>query len=199
MDRENAKILAPIIKAFAEGKTIQFRVTPTDTWKDLIATNINFNYPPNDFRIKPENTDEEIEELKKAYAAGKKIQFYTKLFGGWRDAGSPAWCPYTKYRLAPGQEETPLCQTCVRGENHGKTCFVDSHVIKCSSHKPLSHEDILRGWFRYIKDGDVEGHSWVRVLSYCRGKYTLEGYGRHTYDELCSKFEWRESPEEYTL
>lgn len=52
MTREEAKELLPIIKAFAEGKTIQFKYL--DKWGDM-ASKINFeDYLLVEFRIKPE-------------------------------------------------------------------------------------------------------------------------------------------------
>lgn len=50
MTREKAKELLPIIKAYAEGKTIQYLIK--DEWFDAFAP--NFNFFANDYRIKPE-------------------------------------------------------------------------------------------------------------------------------------------------
>ena len=50
MTREKAKELLPIIKAYAEGKTIQYLIK--DEWFDAFKP--NFNFPANDYRIKPE-------------------------------------------------------------------------------------------------------------------------------------------------
>ncbi len=51
MNREQAKELLPIIQAFAEGKTIEFKNTFGD-WINCDET--MFNRPPKDYRIKPE-------------------------------------------------------------------------------------------------------------------------------------------------
>ena len=51
MTREKAKELLPIIKAYAEGKTIQYLIK--DEWFDASAP--NFNFSANDYRIKPES------------------------------------------------------------------------------------------------------------------------------------------------
>lgn len=51
MNREQAKELLPIIQAFADGKTVQFKNSFED-WID--CDNIMFNRPPKDYRIKPE-------------------------------------------------------------------------------------------------------------------------------------------------
>ena len=55
MTREEAKQLLPIIQAFAEGKTIQVKVTDNRwyDWKDKIDE-LNFNSGPQNYRIKPE-------------------------------------------------------------------------------------------------------------------------------------------------
>lgn len=50
MTREEAKKLLPVIKAFAEGKTIQIK--GRDKWVDLCET--DFSCSPDDYRIKPE-------------------------------------------------------------------------------------------------------------------------------------------------
>lgn len=50
MTREEAKVLAPIIKAYAEGKTVQY--LERDKWFDI--TGPCFNLPVNTYRIKPE-------------------------------------------------------------------------------------------------------------------------------------------------
>ena len=50
MTREETKEMLPIIQAFAEGKTIQYRTE--DGWKDI--SNPKFNDFPNEYRIKPE-------------------------------------------------------------------------------------------------------------------------------------------------
>jgi len=39
MNRERAKALLPIIHAFAEGKTIQTRESPSDQWFDITGMN----------------------------------------------------------------------------------------------------------------------------------------------------------------
>ena len=53
MTREEAKELLPIIQAFAEGKTIQFRCK-TGEWLDIINNEFDFILSPDDYRIKPE-------------------------------------------------------------------------------------------------------------------------------------------------
>ena len=53
MTREQAKAILPIIQAFAEGKTLQYRVNrKTNEWKDI--NDPAFNDIPSEYRIKPE-------------------------------------------------------------------------------------------------------------------------------------------------
>ena len=53
MTREEAKELLPIIQAFAEGKTLQYRVNnENNEWKDI--DNPAFNDLSSEYRIKPE-------------------------------------------------------------------------------------------------------------------------------------------------
>ncbi|HET8685502.1 MAG TPA: hypothetical protein VFM18_02420 [Methanosarcina sp.] len=54
MDREYAKKVAPIIQAFAEGKTVQWldkMSTDTPVWRDIDDPNWN---PSFEYRVKPE-------------------------------------------------------------------------------------------------------------------------------------------------
>ena len=54
MTREEAKELLPIIQAFAEGKSIQFR--KGYDWIDIkTGEDLSFLRPPSDYRIKPES------------------------------------------------------------------------------------------------------------------------------------------------
>ena len=52
MTREEAKELLPIIRAFAEGKTIE--IYNNTEWQDLIIESIKFDCKPSCYRIKPE-------------------------------------------------------------------------------------------------------------------------------------------------
>lgn len=56
MTREQAKELLPIIQAFAEGKTIQYKNSEGD-WEDAaFEENLTFIDAPSKYRIKPEPT-----------------------------------------------------------------------------------------------------------------------------------------------
>ena len=52
MTRKEAKELLPIIRAFAEGKTIE--IYNNTEWQDLIIESIKFDCKPSCYRIKPE-------------------------------------------------------------------------------------------------------------------------------------------------
>ena len=52
MTREEAKELLPIIRAFAEGKTIE--IYNNTEWQDLIIESVKFDCKPSCYRIKPE-------------------------------------------------------------------------------------------------------------------------------------------------
>lgn len=55
MKRQQAKELLPIIKAFAEGKTIQYYTNLTPHWVDIDPDGaVNFSDYPSNYRIKPE-------------------------------------------------------------------------------------------------------------------------------------------------
>ena len=54
MTREEAKELLPIIQAYAEGKTIQYRNVVCE-WEDVtIEEDLSFADNPSEYRIKPE-------------------------------------------------------------------------------------------------------------------------------------------------
>lgn len=58
MTKEHAQKCLHLIKAFAEGKTIQFRYGSSDNWID--GTDITFSLPPEQYRIKPEPIKQEF-------------------------------------------------------------------------------------------------------------------------------------------
>lgn len=69
MTREEAKQSYLIMKAYAEGKIIQFYDTVGKRWEDL-GGHVEFDHPPHLFRIKPEPRVVWINE-------------YTDGFGNW--------------------------------------------------------------------------------------------------------------------
>ena len=55
MTREQAKELLPIIQAYAEGKTIQYRRSAEGKWEDVtFGENLSFIDTSSNYRIKPE-------------------------------------------------------------------------------------------------------------------------------------------------
>ena len=52
MTREEVKEMLPIMQAYAEGKTIQFRENINNMWETIIRP--SFNKSPSAYRIKPE-------------------------------------------------------------------------------------------------------------------------------------------------
>lgn len=55
MTREEAKILLPIIQAFAEGKTIQIRKHGEESYYDSTNSKLNFDLGYYSYRVKPES------------------------------------------------------------------------------------------------------------------------------------------------
>ena len=74
MTREKAKLLSPIIKAYGEGKIIQY-LSDDCIWED--REYLNFDSEPHKYRIKPKikyrpfkNADECLEEIQKHQPIG---------------------------------------------------------------------------------------------------------------------------------
>lgn len=72
MTKEEAKILLPIIQAFAEGKTIQIRKHGEESYYDSTNSKLNFDLGYYSYRVKPEpkcrpfkNVDECWQEMLK--------------------------------------------------------------------------------------------------------------------------------------
>lgn len=62
MNRDNARLYIPLLEALANGKTLQFRPKGEDIahapysheeWIDLTRPEVEFFYPPDRYRIKP--------------------------------------------------------------------------------------------------------------------------------------------------
>lgn len=90
MTREEAKILLPIIQAFAEGKTIQIRKHGEESYYDSTNSKLNFDLGYYSYRVKPEpkcrpfkNADECWQEMLKHQPFGwlreKKRNVYTQI------------------------------------------------------------------------------------------------------------------------
>lgn len=77
MNRQEAKELLPVIQAFAEGKTVQFKNSFED-WID--CDNIMFNRPPKDYRIKPEPKYRPFKDAEECWAEMQKHQPFGWLY-----------------------------------------------------------------------------------------------------------------------
>lgn len=58
MNKQTAQQYLPLIKAFAEGKTLQYKPTFQNKWLD--ATDLSFALTPERYRIKPEPIKQEF-------------------------------------------------------------------------------------------------------------------------------------------
>ena len=77
MNRQEAKELLPVIQAFAEGKTVQFKNSFED-WID--CDNIIFNRPSKNYRIKPEPKYRPFKDAKECWAEMQKHQPFGWLY-----------------------------------------------------------------------------------------------------------------------
>ena len=87
MTREEAKELLPIIKAFAEGKAIQFRCKSGE-WVEIRNDEIDFALSPNDYRIKPEPKYRPFKNQEECWTEMLKHQ----PFGWIRNNDTQRWC-----------------------------------------------------------------------------------------------------------
>lgn len=80
MNRKQAKELLPIIKAYAEGKTIQYYYKyPTPHWVDVLPNRtISFNDDAPKYRIKPESKYRPFKDLEECW---QEMQKHTPF--GW--------------------------------------------------------------------------------------------------------------------
>lgn len=100
MNRKQAKELLPIIQAFAEGKIVQFK-SAFGNWTD--CDDVLFNYPPKDYRIKPEP---QYRPFKNAQECWEEIQKHQPF--GW-----------VKYKEVTKSLITEVSSTCVKiGKNY---------------------------------------------------------------------------------
>ena len=88
MNRKEAKILMPVIQAFAEGKTIQYYDSLIDIadWED--CENPNFENLTYKFRIKPETTYRPFKDAEECWQEMQKHQpfgYTYDRFNGIRD------------------------------------------------------------------------------------------------------------------
>jgi hypothetical protein len=76
MKQSEAAQFLPLIKAWSEGKTLQLKGTEGG-WIDINNSEVNFTYPPSEWRIKPEPRECYIpEDVFAAYcSAGTGVRF----------------------------------------------------------------------------------------------------------------------------
>lgn len=91
MTREQAKQLLPIIKAYSEGKTVQFQDTTTGNWYDVYRPDSNLSFGKyTNYRIKPKatyrpfaNAEECWHEMQKhqsfGWVKGKKLRTFVGI------------------------------------------------------------------------------------------------------------------------
>lgn len=85
MNRQQAKELLPIIKAFAEGKTIQYYTNLIPHWVNIDPNeSVNFSDYPSNYRIKPEPTYRPFKDKEECW---KEMQKH-KPFGWVKDISS---------------------------------------------------------------------------------------------------------------
>jgi hypothetical protein len=77
MNAQNAHEYLPLVRALADGKTIQCRYQIEDDWYE--ESEINFNWPLESYRIKPESRTFEM------WLASSGVMYPEKLF----DNGKP--------------------------------------------------------------------------------------------------------------
>lgn len=95
MTREEAKEMLPIIKAFCEGKQIQFLF---DEWKDIDEIGIReFLENPELYRIKPEPTYRPFKDAEECLAEMQKHQLFgwVKNQGLYRNIANVMSCSIT--------------------------------------------------------------------------------------------------------
>lgn len=95
MNKDNAKDYLPLVQALAEGKTIQYYSPTTAKWHDETA--VDFNHPPNRYRIKPERIK------KKMWYKESMLYPYTENYGIWSAA---KWCS-EGYKLVEVEFDAP--------------------------------------------------------------------------------------------
>lgn len=86
MNREQAKELLSIIKAFSEGKVIQCKHKDTyEEWKDIGFSCFNINSSTYEYRIKPESMYRPFKNAEECWSEMKKHQPFgwVKRFGNY--------------------------------------------------------------------------------------------------------------------
>ena len=159
MTRERASKIWHVIKAYGEGKTIEYKTGDGD-WMPCTP---DFELPAMEYRIKPE--EDEFSKLKKAYEEGKTIQHFN-LDGEWVDCDMPvSFVSNHSYRIKP--EESP-CGECIDSDR-------EIDCGKCDVQKELEQQhyrpfkNVAELIFHYEKHFHLEYPScyepmmWVKV------------------------------------
>ena len=93
MTREEVKEMLPIMQAYAEGKTIQFRENINNMWETIIRP--SFNKSPSAYRIKPEPKYRPFKSMEECWQEMQKHQPFgwlkSKKNGRLRCIGEVSW------------------------------------------------------------------------------------------------------------
>lgn len=99
MNKQNAKDYLPIIQAWAEGKTIQFR--QSSGWKDINEDEVAFALPPHHYRVKPEPQEVWVNKI------GRDLYAHPSEKAAKENASSPiSLYEYVAKRFVEAGEET---------------------------------------------------------------------------------------------
>ena len=95
MTREQAKELLPVIKALAEGKTIQDKIEGVTDWVDTDEINLEYNGQRLKHRIKPESEYRPFKTQEECWNEMMKHQPFgwlkSKMNGRFRCIGEVSW------------------------------------------------------------------------------------------------------------
>ena len=188
MTREKASELWEVIKAYGEGKTIQYKARDTGRWcdwKDSICSDCTF-YDDVEYRIKP-NT--EMQSLLDAQIGGKTIQHQMKD-GEWKDViitEQDLSCDSSFYRIKPEEDEIKNIQKELLEE-------AEKHKIwlpKNKHYKPF--EDTAELMVHYSKHFNIDFPPFYEPIIWVKNKYDekrflIIGYDEETVDIGISKF-----------
>lgn len=74
MTREEARNAAKVMKAYADGKDIEYKRRDDNLWLDVINNNPEFNWNHNNYRIKQEPTYRPFKDKEECWAEMQKHQ-----------------------------------------------------------------------------------------------------------------------------
>ena len=99
MTKDEAVVFAPIIKAYSEGKTIQF-IGEDGKWHDFTCGDVVFADNPEEYRIKPEAKYRPFKDAQECWEEMQKHQ----PFGWVKEKSSTSYCLLTAVRCIYIQE-----------------------------------------------------------------------------------------------